>query len=151
MKQPCSGNANQDSCCFRDAMERHWQDAEVLFQEKRWANADHLYGFSAECGLKSVMVANGTMEMRDGKPKDKEHRVHINTLWGDFNSRQQASRSPKLRLDGENPFQDWHVGQRYFKSDFLMEDQVNRHRLGAEKIRERVKKAMEKLTANPVV
>ena len=41
------------------ALQRHWEDAELLFSEKRLANADHLYGFSAECGLKAVMEALG--------------------------------------------------------------------------------------------
>ncbi len=29
---------------FRDAMDRHWQDAELLHRKERLANADHLYG-----------------------------------------------------------------------------------------------------------
>lgn len=41
---------------FFNAHQRHWKDAELLYKEKRWANADHLYGLSAECGLKAVMV-----------------------------------------------------------------------------------------------
>lgn len=38
---------------FPDAHARHWQDAERLAQAGRWANADQLYGYSAECGLKA--------------------------------------------------------------------------------------------------
>ena len=40
---------------FADAHRRHWEDAELLHDHGRWANADQLYGFSAECGLKAVM------------------------------------------------------------------------------------------------
>jgi len=40
---------------FLDAHERHWTDAEILFAQGRFANADHLYGLSAECGLKWLM------------------------------------------------------------------------------------------------
>lgn len=40
---------------FVDAHERHWRDAELLWQHQRWANADQLYGLSAECGLKALM------------------------------------------------------------------------------------------------
>jgi hypothetical protein len=36
---------------FLDAHYRHWQDAELLFGRGRLANADHLYGLAAECGL----------------------------------------------------------------------------------------------------
>ncbi len=39
---------------FLDAHERHWQDAELLLTNQRLANADHLYGMSAECGLKRL-------------------------------------------------------------------------------------------------
>jgi len=39
---------------FLDAHERHWEDAELLFGNRRWANADHLYGLAAECGLKAL-------------------------------------------------------------------------------------------------
>ena len=44
---------------FKDAHSRHWVDAELLFGKSRWANADHLYGFSVECGLKAVMAKLG--------------------------------------------------------------------------------------------
>lgn len=39
---------------FLDAHNRHWQDAEQLFEAQRWANADQLFGMAAECGLKSL-------------------------------------------------------------------------------------------------
>ena len=51
---------------FHDAHLRHWQDAELLFRHDRWANADQLYGLSAECGLKAVMRL---LEMPVGRGK----------------------------------------------------------------------------------
>ncbi|MGI6300526.1 MAG: hypothetical protein ACOX52_05630 [Verrucomicrobiota bacterium] len=50
---------------FLDAHHRHWEDAELLKKRGRWANADHLYGLSAECGLKRLMQAFG-MEIDPG-------------------------------------------------------------------------------------
>ncbi len=44
---------------FLDAHHRHRADAELLFEHDRWANADRLYGFSAECSLKAVMTTLG--------------------------------------------------------------------------------------------
>ena len=41
---------------FVDAHHRHRADAELLFEHHRWANADRLYGFSAECGTVSRIV-----------------------------------------------------------------------------------------------
>ena len=40
---------------YSDAHDRHWEDAELLRTRGRLANADHLYGFSAERGLKAAM------------------------------------------------------------------------------------------------
>ena len=44
---------------FLDAMDRHWRDAELLRSSERLANADHLYGLSAECGLKALLEQDG--------------------------------------------------------------------------------------------
>ena len=44
---------------YSDAHRRHWEDAELLFTNARWANADQSYGFSAECGLKAMMQSRG--------------------------------------------------------------------------------------------
>lgn len=44
---------------FMDAHHRHWEDAELLFNASRWANADHHYGMVAECGLKRLMIVFG--------------------------------------------------------------------------------------------
>ena len=38
---------------------RHWEARRALVRGEALANADQLYGFSAECGLKAVMVKNG--------------------------------------------------------------------------------------------
>lgn len=44
---------------FVDSHDRHLVDANQLFSSGRFANADQLYGFSVECGLKSLMKAFG--------------------------------------------------------------------------------------------
>ena len=57
-------------------MERHWLDAEQLFHltPPRLANADQLYGLSAECGLKALMHKWG-MELNNNKPRRAELRI----------------------------------------------------------------------------
>ena len=65
---------------FVDAHHRHWTDAELLFERDRWANADQLYGFSAECGLKAVMKTFGMPVDETGTPEEREHRVHVQDL-----------------------------------------------------------------------
>lgn len=53
---------------FVDAHRRHWADAELLFDHERLGNADQLYGFSAECGLKAVMTGLGMPLDPSGRP-----------------------------------------------------------------------------------
>lgn len=101
---------------FRDAAERHWEDAEYLSADTRTANADHLYGLSAECALKAVMLALGMAIRPDGAPDDRRHRVHIKQLWNEFisfaHSRSGARYASRL-AHVPNPFMDWDVNQRY--------------------------------------
>ncbi|MEI7673390.1 MAG: SAM-dependent methyltransferase, partial [Deltaproteobacteria bacterium] len=66
---------------YLDAHDRHWQDAGLLFASTRIANADHLYGMAAECGLKRLMVAFGMTVENDGGPADKSDRIHANHTW----------------------------------------------------------------------
>jgi hypothetical protein len=61
---------------FLDAYLRHWEDAEALFGSERWANADHLYGLAAECGLKRLMIAFGMPVTTSGDPQHRNDRVH---------------------------------------------------------------------------
>ncbi len=67
---------------FLDAHQRHWDDAERLFNAKRWANADHLYGLTAECGIKRLMLAFG-MPFDAGRnaPAKHEDRAHAHAIW----------------------------------------------------------------------
>ena len=68
---------------FVDAHHRHRADAELLFENDRWANADQLYGFSAECGLKAVMQACGMpVDGATGMPTGK-YREHLPKIWDD--------------------------------------------------------------------
>lgn len=62
---------------FGDAHLRHWEDAEFLLSDRRFGNANHLYGFSAECGLKAIMRALGMKVDQSGSPTLKKHRVQI--------------------------------------------------------------------------
>lgn len=65
---------------FLDAHRRHWCDAELLFNDSRWANADQMYGFSAECGLKAVMKGLGMQVDPVGIPVDERYRKHVQEL-----------------------------------------------------------------------
>ncbi len=102
---------------FRDASERHLGDGELLLDEDRSANADYLFGISAECSLKAIMERLGMATSRVGSPKDPGHKVHMPALWAAFQSFAGGRLAPRYiePLDAENPFADWKVDQRYWK------------------------------------
>lgn len=121
---------------FRDAAERHWGDAGRLFEEDaRLANADHLLGLSAECALKAVMCALGMTLGKSGAPQDKLYKVHINELWNEFVSFSTArfgARYAVFLMSMPNPFDDWHVNQRYEHRSRFIQTAVEKHREGAQ-------------------
>ena len=128
---------------FFDAHERHWQDAETLRANTRWANADHLYGFSAECGLKRLMQAFGMGLDPDGSPTDKKHdRVHVDKAWDRYESYRSGHHSGAgYVLRSTNPFSNWSSDQRYARQAEFNEVFVDKHRLGAMEIREKIQAA----------
>lgn len=121
---------------FGDAHQRHWEDAELLFSEKRLANADHLYGFSAECGLKAVMEALGMGVDRKGKPTKPKDRVHIETLWTRFQSFASGRGGAQYsrQLPSGTPFQNWSVSDRYAHRGYAVQSVVEQHRNAAAQI-----------------
>lgn len=44
---------------FRHAANRHYRDGNLLMANGRQANAGQLYGFTAECGIKWLLVWKG--------------------------------------------------------------------------------------------
>ena len=128
---------------FLDAHQRHWEDAERLLQAKRWANADHLYGMAAECGLKQLMVAHG-MPYNSTKdwPAERADRVHANGIWARF----ESYRSGRLTGIGDalptpSPFADWDVTQRYAHQSSFDEARAQAHQAGAMLACKLIKKA----------
>lgn len=128
---------------FNDAHDRHWSDAELLYEQQRWANADHLYGMSAECGLKAVMIGLGLPTDDEGSPAGQKYRTHVNILWPlflTFAEGHQGADYAQL-LGGDNKFQDWYVAQRYEHREHFDEKLAKAHREGAKQVRHVVDKA----------
>lgn len=128
---------------FLDAHKRHWDDAERLFAKGRYANAGHLYGIAAECGLKRLMVRFGMMvNPTTGSPTAREDRSHVNRVWDRF----ESYRSGKLEgvdygLPIPNPFDNWDVSDRYAHQSNFNPADVQLHQAGAAVICELIKKA----------
>lgn len=124
---------------FRDAAERHFEDAGYLEAGNRPANADHLFGLSAECALKTVMQGLGMALRSDGAPDQKQYRVHINHIWGEFAAFSQNRSGAKYSsyIDPmNNSFSDWDVSQRYCHRNDITSDMLTRHKEGAEQTKQ---------------
>lgn len=128
---------------FLDAHERHWHDAEHLLQAKRWANADHLYGIAAECGLKGLMLAFGMpYDRAKDRPDSFDDRVHAKGIWTRF----EIYRSGKISgtdyiLSAQNPFQNWDVSDRYANQSNFDEVLTQTHQQGAQAVCDLISKA----------
>ena len=130
---------------FRDAHRRHWQDAELLFKHQRWANADQLYGLSAECGLKAVMVGLGMDVRADRAPVRREYRQHVDALWAEFMSFASGrSGSPYVQmLPTANPFATWSIDNRYAHGGHFSKAAVDPHRAAALATRKMAQRAQQ--------
>lgn len=119
---------------FRDAAERHWHDGGTLFSDDALANADHLFGLSAECALKAVMEPMGMTLNADGKPSERRYRIHINDLWNEFHAfttGRIGERYISMLSMAPNPFSDWDINQRYHHRTAIPRQRVQRHREAA--------------------
>ncbi len=128
---------------FLDAHQRHWQDAERLFLAQRWANADHLYGLAAECGLKRLMLAFGMPfdAGRDRPQKDSDLK-HADGVWARYDAyRAACQQGTNYGLPSNNPFQNWNISQRYAHQHEFDQGRVNDHRKGAEQVQKFVARA----------
>ena len=130
---------------FTDAHRRNWSDAELLFKHARWANADQLYGFSAECGLKAVMKALGMPVQTTGIPKKQEHRKHIQEIWPTFATFAQGRSGARYlgMLSSGTPFADWSHHNRYANRSHVRKTDVQPHRTAARQVREMVRRAVK--------
>ena len=130
---------------FADAHHRHWEDAELLYAHGRWANADQLYGYSAECGLKLVMESIGMEVDRMGVPVESQHRVHVQDLWPEFIAFAGARRGARYvaLMPPGAPFEDWSHHDRYAHRERVGSSDVARHREAADEVRRMVDLATE--------
>lgn len=83
------------------------------------------------------MLKLGMPVNRWGSPALKEHFVHVNELWEEFGV--FASGKGKAHygaaLGSSNPFDDWHIGQRYASRANFDTARINRHRAGCVRVR----------------
>ncbi len=129
---------------YLDAMDRHWLDAEVLFkkQPQGLANADQLYGLSAECGLKALMLKLG-MKLKDNRPEHKKDQKHADAIWCRYETyRQGRMTAAVLALNpNKKPFSDWRIHHRYASRSCFQQGEVQKHKEGADEVKKIVEHA----------
>jgi len=126
---------------YDDSANRHWEDADYLFADNRLANADQLFGLSAECALKTIMERCVMTLRLDGAPQDIRHKIHINKLWDEFQTfannitnvkyANNAMKYAKIALANPNPFHDWDIAQRYCHRSDIVQQNVDQHKQDA--------------------
>ena len=126
---------------YLDAMERHWHDAHLLGspEQLRLANADHLYGMAAECGLKALMAIEGR-DLENNETHKEKYKKHINATWAHFSDFRQGTLAT-YALTSKNPFNDWLVDQRYAAEANFDAARVAKHRSGAKQVYDLVERA----------
>lgn len=95
---------------YVNAAQRHFDDAKLLHTQtpSRLANASHLYGFAAECALKSIMLGS--------KNKGNVPRVHLPALFNEFKNHSVTIGNAALACKVKKyaaKFTSWAVEQRY--------------------------------------
>ncbi len=116
------------TACYGEAAMRHYRDGKLLVDNRRFPNADQLFGFAAECAIKSAL-----MELRqciqDGELR-KEYHEHIDSLWKRASLQSLQKRYPKLTtlLRRTSPFNRWSTDLRYAADDAVGELDATSHR-----------------------
>lgn len=125
---------------FLDAHERHLDDADHLRNGARYANADHLYGVAAECGMKHLMAGFG-MKVTNGDVPVAD-RKHADELWARYESYRSGHRlGARYVLASSNPFHDWSIHQRYAPRTSFDRSIVAPHAAAAHRVHVLVKQA----------
>lgn len=135
------------------AARRHQTDGHHLHEKDRLDNADHLYGFAAECALLGslcVLHRAGVYSKlsldEQGQVQDEDLRRngHVKELWSTMIGRvfrlqdrrdiQVLFQRFQQHRDGTSrePFRDWSVNNRYRPDNHVPRERVEAHRSGAE-------------------
>jgi len=113
---------------FKAAAKRHFAGAEVLLaSQSHTASAGQLYGFTAECGLKALLVAHGLPTEPDGDIRKRPatgYREHMPKLSQAitnltvFPDGRAATRYISM-LTNLADFDDWLIDHRYWDEPVL--------------------------------
>lgn len=113
---------------YKDSARRHVNDAEYLWisgSVSRLPNASQLYGISAECSLKAILIGLGLPAKPDGGVVDHKTYGHVNKLWNEFATYAAGQLGGRYAgmlasgIGGALPFSSWDVSHRYAPDAWL--------------------------------
>ena len=128
---------------YPESAKRHLRDAEHLWDSldaARLPNASQLFGLSAECALKAVLVGLGvSTHPGHGGVADTQQYGHLPGLWQQFAAYAAGQLGGKYLAvlvppaGGGAPFSTWSVNDRYAPDTWLAarNSSVADHRIGA--------------------
>lgn len=130
---------------FAAAATRHFRDADYLRDASRLPSADHLYGFAAECAVKSLLLRFTEVTMGSPKPEaphpdDPDRTIefgHINELIREIKllARGRTGAALYTVLDGDlRAFRGWRVHHRYSDGGYAQAEVVDKRRDAAHHI-----------------
>ncbi len=111
---------------FQASAKRHFNDAILLEANNRLANAGQLYGFCAECGIKTLLISLGYSSLdtegspiRNPTPGEPKIRKHINELAAimieiDSYASMRSGAKYLALIPSVISFSDWSVDHRYY-------------------------------------
>ena len=119
---------------YAAAANRHFRDAALLERSRRFANADQLFGFAAECAIKRALM--GLPGFLSGDKLAQAYHKHVDDLWDSVQLQSVQRRYPALvfQLKRRSPFSDWSTDQRYGPDDAVSAAALERHRSAAKRI-----------------
>ena len=127
---------------FYNAFRRHLDDAGDLYVKSRWPNADQLFGYSAECGLKCLMQMFGmSINQSSGMPSSKD-QLHADGIWNRYEAYRAGIGATGYTLPQPNPFNNWRISQRYANDSNFNQAIVDVHRNGAGIVKGLIAKAI---------
>lgn len=129
---------------FKNAALRHYRDGELLYQNQRWANADQLYGLSAECILKRIIVGlePTSVDVTTGDFTVLAHKKHFDNqkpskdLWNYFSTTFSGRLAQHAALPSNSGFDNWDIFQRYVQDQCIDEQRTENHRLATIALKE---------------
>ena len=125
---------------YRRAASRHHRDGDLLMANGRHANAGQLYGFTAECGIKWLLILKGyPSDPMTGEivEKKKKFRAHVHELVKNINMLNtflegRGAAKYLAMIPSLGNFSDWKTDHRYYSDSALPPSLTNWQRAAHE-------------------